>query len=124
MKRTHKERTMEMAAGLSKSDITDSKEAGGTSRQGLLRSRSAAGQLRSHSAAKQFSLELDALDSQVAIDGRLSLTQATDITSDMESEEERGHGDPSKVWTDVLTGGRSVLTWQNCRCKGKDISRL
>ncbi|XP_031223477.1 uncharacterized protein KIAA2012 homolog isoform X5 [Mastomys coucha] len=100
MKRTHKERTMEMAAGLSKSDITDSKEAGGTSRQGLLRSRSAAGQLRSRSAAKQFSLELDALDSQVAIDGRLSPTQNTDITSDMESEEERGHGDPSKALQD------------------------
>ncbi|EDL00131.1 mCG116548 [Mus musculus] len=101
MKRTHKERNMEMAAGLSKSDITNSKEAGGTSHQGLL---------RSHSAAGQLSLELDALESQVAIDGRLSSIQATDVASDMECEEERSHEDPSKVWTGVLTRGSSVLT--------------
>ncbi|XP_036021931.1 uncharacterized protein KIAA2012 homolog isoform X28 [Mus musculus] len=91
MKRTHKERNMEMAAGLSKSDITNSKEAGGTSHQGLL---------RSHSAAGQLSLELDALESQVAIDGRLSSIQATDVASDMECEEERSHEDPSKALQD------------------------
>uniref|UniRef100_A0A8C6GTZ5 Predicted gene 973 n=1 Tax=Mus spicilegus TaxID=10103 RepID=A0A8C6GTZ5_MUSSI len=91
MERTHKERNMEMAAGLSKSDITNSKEAGGTSHQGLL---------RSHSAAGQLSLELDALESQVAIDGRLSSIQATDVASDMECEEERSHEDPSKALQD------------------------
>ncbi|XP_029394891.1 uncharacterized protein KIAA2012 homolog isoform X3 [Mus pahari] len=91
MKRSRKERNMEMAAGLSKPDITNSREAGGTSHPGLL---------RSHSAAGQLSLELDALESQVAIDGRLSSIQATDVTSDMESEEERSHGDPAKALQD------------------------
>ncbi|XP_032746514.1 uncharacterized protein KIAA2012 homolog [Rattus rattus] len=96
VKRTHKERNMELAAGLSTSDTTDSKEAGGTSHRGLLRPHSAAGRLHSRSAAgrlhsrsaKWLSLELDALDSQVAIDGRLSRSQATDVTSDVESEED------------------------------------
>ncbi|XP_063123679.1 uncharacterized protein KIAA2012 homolog isoform X5 [Rattus norvegicus] len=87
VKRTHKERNMELAAGLSTSDSTDSKEAGGTSHRGLLRPHSAAGRLHSRSA-KWLSLELDALDSQVAIDGRLSRSQATDVTSDVESEED------------------------------------
>ncbi|XP_052048941.1 uncharacterized protein KIAA2012 homolog isoform X4 [Apodemus sylvaticus] len=100
MKRTHKERNMEMAAGPSKSDITNSKEAGSASHRGLLRSHSATGRLRSHSAAGRLSLELDALDSQVAIDGRVSATQDTDVTGNMESEEERSHGDPSKALQD------------------------
>ncbi|XP_028621565.1 uncharacterized protein KIAA2012 homolog [Grammomys surdaster] len=100
MKRTHKERNVEMAAGLSKSDITNSKEVGGTSHRGLLRSHSATGRPRSHSATEWLSLELDGLDSQVAVDGRLSPTQATDVTSHMESEEEKNHGEPSKTLQD------------------------
>lgn len=123
VKRTHKERNMELAAGLSTSDSTDSKEAGGTSHRGLLRPHSAAGRLHSRSA-KWLSLELDALDSQVAIDGRLSRSQATDITSDVESEEVRSHGDPSKVWAGVLT--REVLSslGRTADVKEMSLSRL
>lgn len=132
VKRTHKERNMELAAGLSTSDTTDSKEAGGTSHRGLLRPHSAAGRLHSRSAAgrlhsrsaKWLSLELDALDSQVAIDGRLSRSQATDVTSDVESEEVRGHGDPSKVWAGALT--REVLSslGRTADVKEMSLSRL
>ncbi|GAB1285010.1 Predicted gene 973 [Apodemus speciosus] len=100
MKRTHKERNMEIAAGPSKSDITNSKEAGGTSHRGLLRSHSTTGRRRSHSTSGRLSLELDAPDSQVALDGRVPPTQATDVTSGMESEEERSRGDPSKALQD------------------------
>ncbi|XP_076787961.1 uncharacterized protein KIAA2012 homolog isoform X3 [Arvicanthis niloticus] len=100
MKRIHKERDVEMAAGLSKSEVTNSKEVGGASHRGLLRSHSAAERLRSHSADEWLSLELEGLDSQVAIDGRLSPTQATDVTSDMEAAEEKNHGDPSKTLQD------------------------
>lgn len=80
MKRTHKERTAETAEELSEPSVANSKEADG------------------HSATEDplLSPELDALESQVSIDGRLSHTQATDVTN-LESEKERSPEDPSKV---------------------------
>ncbi|KAL6088848.1 hypothetical protein STEG23_000709, partial [Scotinomys teguina] len=84
MKRSRKKWTMETAA-----ELSDSKEAGGSSERGLF---------RSHSAAEDpwLSPEYDALESQVSIDGRLSPTLAMDVTI-KESEEERSPEDPSKA---------------------------
>lgn len=80
MKRTRKERPVETAEELSEPSVANSKEADG------------------HSATEDplLSPELDALESQVSIDGRLSHTQATGVTN-LESEKERSPEDPSKV---------------------------
>ncbi|XP_059134431.1 uncharacterized protein KIAA2012 homolog isoform X2 [Peromyscus eremicus] len=93
MKRAHRERDVETAAELSEPDVSNAKEAGGTSERGLL---------RSHSAAEEpwLSPEYDALESQVSIDGRSSPTQAMGATTNVESEEERSPEDPSKALLD------------------------
>lgn len=90
VKRTRKERNAETAEELSEPDVSNAKEAGGTSEKGLL---------RPHSATEEpwLSPESDALESQVFIDGRSSHTQATGVTNNMESEKERSPEDPSKV---------------------------
>lgn len=115
-KRTHQERNVEMAAELSQRDVTNSKEVGGTSGRALLCSSSA-------SEASLISPESDVLESQVALDERLSSIQATGVTSNMESEGERSPEDPSKVWAGVpsrrvlpspgrTANERNVPTWR------------
>ncbi|CAH6791677.1 Gm973 [Phodopus roborovskii] len=93
VKRTHKERNVEMAAELSEPDVTNSKEAGGTSDRGPI---------HSHCATEDpwLSPDYDALETQVSIDRRASPTQATGVTSNMGSEEERSPEDPSKALLD------------------------
>ncbi|XP_060224403.1 uncharacterized protein KIAA2012 homolog [Meriones unguiculatus] len=114
MKRKHKERNVEMAAELSKPDVTNPKEAEGTSERGLL---------PSHSAPEDpwISSEYDALESQVSIDGRLPPTQDIGIPSNMESEEDRSPEDPfkallekrqqEKASPDRIGTERAEMTW-------------
>ncbi|CAO2615844.1 Uncharacterized protein KIAA2012 homolog [Lemmus lemmus] len=99
VKRTRKERNPETAAELSEPNAANSKEAGGTLEKGLL---------RPHSTTKDpwLSPELDALESQVSIDGRLSPTQATGVTNNTESEKERSPEDPSKALLDKASRDR------------------
>ncbi|XP_057614279.1 uncharacterized protein KIAA2012 homolog [Chionomys nivalis] len=100
VKRTRKERNAGMAEELSEPDVA--KEAGGTSEKGLL---------RPHSATEDpwLSPESDALESQVFIDGRLSHTQATGVTNNMESEKERSPEDPFKALLDKASRDRIRL---------------
>ncbi|ERE81092.1 hypothetical protein H671_2g8397 [Cricetulus griseus] len=94
VKRTHKERNVEMATELSEPDVTNSKEEGGTLDRGLF---------HSHSATEDpwLSPDHDAPESQVSIDRRrASPTQAIGVTSNTGSKEERSPEDPSKALQD------------------------
>ncbi|XP_040609470.1 uncharacterized protein KIAA2012 homolog isoform X2 [Mesocricetus auratus] len=114
-KRAHKERNVEMAAELSEPSVTNSKEAGGTSDRGLL---------RSHCATEDpwLSHDYDALESQVSIDGRASPTQATGVTSNTGSEEERHPEDPSKALLDKRQ--REKASRERIRLERAEMRRL
>ncbi|XP_057602550.1 uncharacterized protein KIAA2012 homolog [Hippopotamus amphibius kiboko] len=89
-KRTQKERSLEIAAELSKPDGINSKETKDASGGGFFPSESVL-------EDPWLSSKFDAPESQVSIDGRSSPTRTATVPGNMESEEERGHEDPSKA---------------------------